>query len=282
MTTIADPPATACAGGGTTSPIAGQRGALHVVLAPRAGRTRAAACFATAPLGTVSVADVDGSGFAELQITNPGGGVLGGDRLEVAIELARGARATVLTQGATRVYRGPEAHQRTLLEVGPGAVLEYLPHHVIPFAGSSYRQQTIARVDASATLVAWEAFAAGRVAAGERFAFERLSSRTRILRGGNPLATDGLELASGGEPLAGRSYIGTLQVVAPIGLDGLADTLAAVLDRVPGVLASASAPTAGLCTARVLGARAPALHAALRACREAARSFLELPVAEAR
>lgn len=248
-----------------------------MALAPRGGRTRVDACFAAAPLGTVTAGDVDGVGFAELQITNPGGGVLGGDRLEVAIELAPQATATVLTQGATRVYRGAAATQRTVLEVGAGAVLEYLPHHVIPFAGSSYRQKTLVRMDAGATLLAWEAFAAGRVASGERFAFERLSSRTRILRDGAPLAIDGLDLPGGGEPFDGHSYLGTVHVVAPDGLGSLARELAAALDRVPEALASASAPAEGLCTVRILCARAPALHAVLRTCREAARRALGFP-----
>lgn len=217
---------------------------------------------------------MDGSGFAELQITNPGGGVLGGDRLEVDIELAPRARATVLTQGATRVYRGPPARQDTVLAVGTGAVLEYLPHHVIPYAGSVYRQRTVARVQAGGTLLAWEAFAAGRVATGERFAFERLSARTRILRNGAPLAIDGLDLPGGGEPFQGLSYLGTLHVIAAGRLDALAQALAAAVCAVPGVLASASAPAPGLCTARVLCARAPALLSVLRAWRAAAREWL--------
>jgi len=260
-----------------TRAIAGQRGALALVLAPRAGATRTQARSATAPLGAVNVGDVDGSGFAELRITNPGGGVLGGDRLAVEITLAPRARATVLTQGATRVYRGPQARQRTVLELGAEAVLEYLPHHVIPFAGSSYRQRTLIRIDSTATLIAWEAFAAGRVLSGECFEFDLLSSRTRILVDDVPVAIDGLELRGGGEPLEGCSYVGTLHVAAPGEADGLARTLAGVLDRVPGVLASASAPTPRLCTARVLGQRAPDLRFALQACREAAREHLGLP-----
>src|SRR5215210_1161431 len=77
----------------------------------------------------------------EVQITNPSGGVLGGDCLHIHVSLAPGSAATVLTQAAGKVYKGVEARQRTTFRVEKGGFLEYLPHHLIPFAHSSYRQE---------------------------------------------------------------------------------------------------------------------------------------------
>lgn len=213
----------------------------------------------------------------EVQITNPAGGVLGGDRLEVGVDLAPGARATVLTQAANKAYGGPEALQRTLVRVEVGAVLEYLPHHLIPYAGSDYRQETTFHLAPDAALLAWDGYAAGRVARGERFAFRRLRGRTTILRNDCPEAIDGFDLAGVSEPFGGYSYAAGAYVLAPQDLNPLAEELHLSLCGVPGALASASAPDPGLCAVRILTNGAPELYAALNAVRELTRSALSLP-----
>lgn len=215
----------------------------------------------------------------EVQLTNPGGGVLGGDRLELTASLGAGARATLCTQGATKIYRGAAAEQRARLSIGADALLEYLPHHVIPYAGSRWRQATVFDLAHDALLIAWEAFSAGRVVRGERFAFDQLASRTLVLRGGMPEAIEGCELASGGEPFAGYSYLATAYVVAPHRLDRLADELHDSLAGAPRTFASASTPVPGLVAARLLAADAPALMHALTATRSTARAALGLPPA---
>ena len=89
-----------------------------------------------------------------------------------------------------------------------------MPHHFIPLAGSTYRQECVFYLVEDETLVVWDAYSAVRVAYGERFAFDRLYSRTRILREKVPQAIDGLDLP-GGEPFGGYSYLGALYVLAP-------------------------------------------------------------------
>lgn len=221
----------------------------------------------------------DGSGIPEVQITNPSGGILGGDRLEMDVSLAPGSAATILTQAANKVYRGAEARQNAIVRVGEGSFLEYLPHHLIPFARSSYRQETEIRLAGDATLLAWDAVSAGRVVRGERFAFDGLSARTRIFRETLPEVVDGFGLRAGGEPFGGYSYGGAACVLALQNLESLAEKLHGVLCGIPRVLASASAPTPRLCAVRVLARDATALYRALNACRVAARACLDLPPA---
>lgn len=234
--------------------------------------TRPARRFATQPYGAVQVTYPDRFGIPEVHITNPGGGVLGGDHLELEVSVGPGARATVCTQGATKIYRGPEARQRTRLAVGRGALLEYVPHHVIPFTNSSYRQDTVVSLAPDAQLFAWESFGAGRLAHGERFTFDRLAARMLVLRDGLPEAIDGCELEGGAERFGGYAYVATVYVVAPYDLGGLADELHAFLTALPGALASASAPKPGVVAARVLAADAPTLYRALNASRAGARA----------
>lgn len=282
-------------------------------LARDGGRTTLVRRFASQPWGAVQVARPDASGVPEVVLTNPGGGTLGGDRLELTVEVEPGARATVCTQGATKVYRGAQAMQRTRLGVGDGAVLEHVPHHVIPFAASRWRQETVVDLAPDARLLAWEAFSAGRLARGERFAFAGLASRTLVLRDGAPVVVDGCELAGGGEPFGGWGYLATAYVVAPGDLGALADELHVLLaasgravpcaagtarqdppvEHLLGpagtprqdppaaqLIGSASTPQEGVLCARLLAASAPALTAALNALRDLVRPVLGLgPVA---
>lgn len=161
----------------------------------------------------------------EVQITNPAGGILGGDVLGVDVDVAPGSSATVVTQAASKAYRREEASQTAVFRVGGGAFLEYLPHHLIPYASSNYRQETTFHLVPDAVLLTWDAFSAGRVARGERFAFDRLRARTSVFRRGVPEAVDGLDLAGWDEPFGGYSYTAAAYVVAPRDLGPLAEKL---------------------------------------------------------
>lgn len=258
----------------------GQHGRLRLSFRWQGERTILKERFASAPFGAVRANYPDGSGVPEVQITNPSGGVLGGDRLALEVDVASGASATVLTQAANKAYRGAEASQSAVLRVEDGAYLEYLPHHLIPYPCSDYRQETKFFLARDATLLAWDAFAAGRLARGERFAFTRLRGRTEIRREDTPEAVDGFDLSGGGEPFGGFSYVAAAYILAPRNLGPLADDLHHYLADDGGlrdVLASASAPAPDLCVVRVLAHDAPALYHALNLAREIARGDLGLP-----
>lgn len=254
-----------------------QQGELRLVLEKRGEKTALTRRYFTEPFGPSWAIHPDGSGMPEIQITNPAGGVLGGDRYEIDVKLCLGASAAVLTTGATKAYRGPASLQCASFRVEDGALLEYLPHHVIPFAGSSYRQETVFDLAPGATLLAWEAYSAGRVGRGERFGFGRLSGRTRVDRCSVPELAEGFDLPGGGEPFGGSPYLATVYVSAPDDLGPLAEELHGLLFGLPGALASASAPAPNLCVARVLARGAPALYRALNGVRATARGFLGLP-----
>jgi urease accessory protein len=128
---------------------------------------------------------------ALVHLNNLSGGVLAGDRLALEVEVGPGAAAQITTTGATRLYRhragAADSEQRSRFSVGDAALLEYLPDAVIPYAGSRHRQRTEIRLGRAATLFWWEVLAPGRLAAGERFAFERLHIETEIYAGTRPI-----------------------------------------------------------------------------------------------
>ena len=261
---------------GTTA--GGQHGELRLGLEKRGEKTSLTRRYFTVPFGPTWAIHPPGTqSMPELLITTPAGGILGGDRYDIDVSLGSGAAASVLTTGATKVYRGPDSCQSAFFRMDEGAFLEYLPHHVIPFADSAYRQENTFSLSESATLVCWEAYSAGRVGRGERFAFSSLSNRTRIFRDGVPEVVDGFELPGGGEPFAGYSYTGTIFVCGPGGFEALAGRLHTLLSGLPGVLASSSAPSPGSCVTRVLAHRSPALYRALNGSRRVIREHIGLP-----
>jgi urease beta subunit len=117
------------------------------------------------------------------------------------------------------------------------------------------------------------------VPAGSFVRFDSLSGRMWIFREGVPEVVDGIELAPGDEPFGGYSYLGTAYVLAPRSLEPLAEKLHAALSSMPFMLASASAPSIHLCTARILAQGATTLYRALNTFRTVARACLNRPPA---
>lgn len=129
-----------------------------------------------------------------VHLHNISGGILGGDRLKIHIEVELGATAQVTSTGATRLYRSrpdaPDAEQAIDVQIGTNGLLEYLPDPLIPFAGSRYRQSTRITLADDAGLFWWETIAPGRVACGELFAYDLLQVRFDLAALGKPIARE--------------------------------------------------------------------------------------------
>ncbi len=142
------------------------------------------------PWKVIRAFDLTGSGKL-VHIHNVSGGILAGDHLALNIEVEAEAAAQVTTTGATRLYRhrpgAADSFQRTTLSVNDGGILEYLPDPVIPYAASRHTQRTEIRLGRGAALLWWEVFAPGRLASGERFAFERLHIESKVHVGQKPV-----------------------------------------------------------------------------------------------
>jgi len=162
---------------------------------PASGNTVLADSFQEAPLKVVRAFTLE-EGTALAHLHNVSGGLLGGDRLAMRVNLARGAKVQLTTTGATRIYRSREGFSTTTqsseVSVGEGALLEYLPDATIPFAGARYTQQTSIELAADAGLFWWEIVAPGRQARGELFDYEEFSMRTHVSALGRRIAAENL------------------------------------------------------------------------------------------
>ncbi len=261
----------------------GRDGALGLRFERRADRTVVAACRYTLPLQVLAPLALEGPA-AVVSMLNPTGGLFGGDRLAIEAEAGAGAHALLTTPSASRVYRAPaEATVQTVaLRLARGAVVEWVPDHTIPFAGSAFRQAIDCRVDDGATLVLLDAFAAGRVARDELWRFRLLESALTVRDDHGLVFHDRFVLGAGeGAGLGGTEghpYFATLLAVADRGLDAFARAAGEALAGAAGATGGVGALARRGVVVRCLAASAPALTGVCDALWAAARrELLGLP-----
>ena len=126
------------------------------------------------------------------------GGLTGGDRTRVSVSVEPGARATVTTQAAEKIYRAlpdtGDAVVQVEMQVGDGAWAEWLAQETIVFEGSRLRRLFAADVAATGRLLAVESIVFGRTAMGEFFNSGMLHDAWRISRAGRLIWADALHL----------------------------------------------------------------------------------------
>ena len=270
-------------------PRVGRDGALQLDFERRGPATVVAGCRFTLPLQVLAPVALDDPA-AVVSILNPTGGLVGGDRLAIDVRAGAGAHAVLTTPSATRVYRadGPPTLQTVRLSVGPRAVVEWVPDHIIPFAGSALRQSIEIELDASGGLILVDAFAAGRVAVGGAWRFALLESAVSIrdpagwllhdrfvLRAAHPDGEAGLDGLGFAES---HPYFASFVVVGAFDRDRFASDVQS-LGTVGGAtsLGAAALPRRGTLV-RCLAPSAPALLDAIDGCwRLARRALLGLP-----
>jgi urease accessory protein len=126
------------------------------------------------------------------------GGLTGGDRTRVSIQVAAAAQATATTQAAEKIYRAlpnsGDAKVEVDIQVGDGAWAEWLAQETIVFEGSRLRRAFTADVAPSGRLLAVESLVFGRTAMGESFDSGLLHDAWRIRRDGRLVWADALHL----------------------------------------------------------------------------------------
>ncbi|SDS26678.1 urease accessory protein [Pseudomonas oryzae] len=136
---------------------------------------------------------------AHIYLLHPPGGVVGGDRLHLQVQLEEGSHALLTMPGATKFYRsaGPTSLLEQHFQVAAGATLEWLPQDSILFPGAKMRLHTRFQLEPGARLMAWETLCLGRPVMGETFDHGRLDSLLVVELGGEPLLHERLRLDGG-------------------------------------------------------------------------------------
>lgn len=117
---------------------------------------------------------------------NTAGGVAGGDHFDVDIAAGEGARLTVTTAAAEKIYRshGPSARVNIALRAAADSHLAWLPQETILFNDSRVSRAIDIDLADSASLLLSEIVVFGRTAMGEQMKRGSFVDRWRLRRGG--------------------------------------------------------------------------------------------------
>jgi urease accessory protein len=264
----------------------GKDGRLELRFRAAAGGTRLVHDYATAPFHVSGTLDHDPHPDAEtVFVQSPTGGVAQGDRLTRHVDVGGDAVAHVSAGSATKVqsmtrnYAASEAS----LAVASGGHLDHVPEPTILHADARYHRETTLDVAHDATCVLGEVVVPGRLARGERFAFERFRSHTRVRGPDGLLFADATHLAPGAdgpspdEPgvLGEFAVLGTLLVVAPArDAAALADACHEAATGGPSRAGATRLPNDAGVLVRALGDRAEDVETSLAAAWDRARRTL--------
>jgi len=195
-------------------------------------------------------------------VGNVAGGVVGGDRLAVAITVGGGENLLATTQAAEKVYRsdGATATMALDLSVAAGGTLEWLSSGSILFDASRLDRTTTLDIAGSGRLLFCETLIFGRLAYGEVFATGALRDRIRLRRDGRLVWAD--DLALSGQirrtldsrlGFGGARSVSTMILAAP-GAGSALDAMRSLLVSDGGTRAGVTAIDADMLLVRILAA----------------------------
>ena len=105
----------------------------------------------------------EGNQICHNVLVHPPGGLVGGDTLDIQVNVAEGAHALISTPSATRFYKsgGQAALQQVTATLAPGARLEWLPLEAIAYNDCEATNRAIFNLAPTAELMAWDVTALG-------------------------------------------------------------------------------------------------------------------------
>lgn len=139
---------------------------------------------------------LESSGVCQTYVLHPPGGLVGGDSLDVQVDVSEGARALLTTPGATKFYRsaGLRARQNQEFRVGPNASVEWLPQETIVFDDAIADTRTIVHLEQESRCALWELTCLGRPAGARPFVRGTLRQRLELHAAGRPVLLESLRV----------------------------------------------------------------------------------------
>lgn len=148
--------------------------------------------------GSLRVRFPNGSdaGGLDAVLVNTAGGMTGGDKFELDVKVRAGARLSVTTAAAEKIYRslGPDTNVIIALTVGDGATLAWLPQETILFDRVRLRRTIDIELAGCGQLLLADTIVFGRAAMGETVSVGRLFDRWRVRREGTLIFAETLRI----------------------------------------------------------------------------------------
>jgi len=173
------------------------KGVAEIGFARRGGATRLAHLYQADPLRVLFPIPAAGDPV-QAAIVTTSGGLVAGDRIEIAVRVAGEACAHVTASAADKIYRSGDGAAtsaiRQLLTAGDGAALEFLLPETILFDGARLVRETLLELASGASFLGGDIVIFGRRARGERFTHGLLREVWEVRRAGSLVWGDALHL----------------------------------------------------------------------------------------
>lgn len=239
----------------------GWRGELRLAFERRGERTVLARRQHVGPIVVQKALYPEGQAICHGIVLHPPGGYVGGDRIDLDVQVEASGHALLTTPGAGKWYRsaGIFAEQNLCFNVRDAAVLEWFPQGTIVFDGAYARSHMRIDLAAGGAFIGWEIVCLGRTASGERYADGALLMNTEVHREGTPLWLERARIEGGSglleapAVLDGQPVHATLLAASPR-VD--AETITACRTIAPRSGRGGITRLPGLAVARYLGPRA--------------------------
>jgi urease accessory protein len=248
---------------------------LVLRFARREGRTVLVERRQKGPLTVQKALYPEGPDICHAVIIHPPGGIAGGDKLSIGIELEKNSCAVITTPAATKWYKGAgrSSRQEVVIRLGESSALDWLPQENLYFNAARAQSVFKLEVAATASAIGWDMALLGRQASGEKWEAGYIHSSTEILRSdGTPLwieqaFLEGIDpLLESPQGLAGYKALGTLWAIGLGCTSVLSTELNAHLPFEPALRAGATALPNGVLLLRCLAAEIELLRQLMIDC----------------
>ncbi len=172
------------------------------------------------PLRVLKSLHPEGNAVCHSVLVHPPGGIVGGDRLNIDIEVEAGAHALVTTPGATRFYRstGETAAQTLVVRAAAQSRFEWLPLETIAFSGCLAENSARFHLAPGAEMIGWDVTALGLPASNQPFVkgwfTQSIEMPGHWLERGTMRGSDDARLLESPLGWAGRPVLATLWFAA--------------------------------------------------------------------
>jgi urease accessory protein len=251
------------------------RAELALRFAHREGRTILVERRQKGPLTVQKALYPEGPDICHAVIIHPPGGIAGGDKLSMGIEVERNGRAVITTPAATKWYKaaGRSSRQEISICLRESSALDWLPQENLFF--NAARAQSVFKLEVAptASAIGWDMALFGRQAAGEKWNAGSIHSSMQVLRlDGTPLwieqaCLDEMDpLLESLQGMAGYKALGTLWAIGQGCTSTLSTELNSHLPFEPTLRAGATALPNGVLLLRCLAAEIEPLRQLMIDC----------------
>ena len=153
----------------------------------------------------------------DVVLVNTAGGITGGDKLSVSVDLKEGAQATVTTQTAERIYKATNDFGKidVRLDLEEGSLIDWLPQETILFNKSAVKRKITVNMRETSNLFMVESLILGRHAMGEKLTDNVFLDQWKIIKEKRITYAESLKL-SNADDLSGFATLGENKALATL------------------------------------------------------------------